>query len=184
MYFEKPGSHNTEKTVEAAFKTAVERGIKHIVIASTWGETARIAASFLEKNPDLNVVVVTHNTGFRTPGIQEFKPDIREFVEKNGIKALTATMPTRTLGRAIKDKVGFSQEDIACAAWRMFGQGTKVCVEIAGMACDAGLVPPGDIVAVAGTGKGADTAMIISADSSNRTFNMKVREFLVKPAGF
>jgi len=38
-----------------------------------------------------------------------------------------------------------------------------VCVEIAGMALDAGLVPYGkEIIAVAGSGTGADTAIVIT----------------------
>jgi len=52
------------------------------------------------------------------------------------------------------------------------------------MASDAGLIPPGDIIAIAGTQKGADTAAIIKADSSNRFFDIKVREILAKPFDF
>jgi uncharacterized protein len=66
----------------------------------------------------------------------------------------------------------------------MFGQGIKVCVEIAAMAADAGLIPAGDVIAVGGTGRGADTAAVIAADSSNRFFNIKVREILAKPVEF
>jgi hypothetical protein len=66
----------------------------------------------------------------------------------------------------------------------MLGQGIKVCVEIAAMACDAGLAPPGDVIAVAGTGQGADTACLIKGDSSNRFFQIKVREILAKPKEF
>jgi hypothetical protein len=52
------------------------------------------------------------------------------------------------------------------------------------MASDAGLIPPGDIIAIAGTQKGADTAAIIKADASNRFFDIKVREILAKPVEF
>ena len=184
MLFEKSGAHNTDKTLEVSFEEAVKRGIGHVVIASTWGETARKSITYKEKHPEINIVIVTHNCGFRKPGVVEFDPDLRKELTEKGIYVITGTMPTRTLGRAINDKLGFSQEDIACAAWRMFGQGTKVCVEIAAMACDSGLVPPGDIISVSGTGKGADTAMVIMADSSNRTFDMKVREYIAKPMDF
>lgn len=42
---------------------------------------------------------------------------------------------------------------------RFFGQGMKVCVEIAVMAADGGLIPPNiPILSIGGTGRGADTA--------------------------
>jgi hypothetical protein len=66
----------------------------------------------------------------------------------------------------------------------MLGQGVKVCVEIAAMACDAGLAPADDVICVAGTGQGADTACLIKADSSNRFFQIRVREILAKPREF
>ena len=172
-----------KKAVEIAFQVARDRDMSNVIIASTWGNTAREALKHLDGG-QFNLVVVTHNTGFKTPGIQEFEPEVKTAVEKAGGKVLTATMPTRTLGRAIKNKLGFSQEDIACAAWRMFCQGAKVCVEISGMAADAGLVAPGPAVVVAGTGKGADTVMIIDVLPSNETFNMKIREIVAKPVNF
>ena len=52
------------------------------------------------------------------------------------------------------------------------------------MAADAGLIPSEDVLAIAGTGRGADTAVIIGANSSNRFFDIKVREILAKPMGF
>lgn len=180
MYFEKPGSENTNEALEIAFLEAQKREIRNIVVASTWGDTALKAIEYL-KGGNFNLVVVTHNTGFKEPGVQEFKPEARAAVEKAGGKVFTGPMPTRTLGRAIKNKTGFSTEEIATASWRMFGEGTKVCVEIAGMACDAGLIPPGDTITVAGTGKGADTVLLIEAAPSSETFKMKIKEVLAKP---
>jgi len=52
------------------------------------------------------------------------------------------------------------------------------------MAADAGLIPIDDVIAVAGTAQGADTAAIIAANSTNRFFDLKVREILAKPRGF
>jgi len=64
---------------------------------------------------------------------------------------------------------------------RLFGQGIKVCVEIAMMATDAGLISPAEVLSVAGTGRGADTVALIAPQSSNKLFDLKVREILVKP---
>jgi hypothetical protein len=46
------------------------------------------------------------------------------------------------------------------------------------------LIPFSDVIAVAGTGRGADTYAVIKANSSNRFFDIKVREYLVKPYEF
>jgi hypothetical protein len=52
------------------------------------------------------------------------------------------------------------------------------------MAADAGLIPCEDVIAVAGTGRGADTVALIRANSSNNFFQIKVREILAKPRAF
>ena len=44
----------------------------------------------------------------------------------------------------------------------MFSQGTKVAVEIAVMALDAGLIPWRAVIAVGGSGRGADTAVVLT----------------------
>jgi len=183
MYFEKAGPENTEKTLEVAVKGAKERGIAHLVVASTYGDTALKALDFI-KGTDLKLVVVTHNTGFAEPGEQQFRPEVREKVEKAGGKVLTGTMVLRNLGSAIKGKVGYSEAELVNAVLRMFCQGIKVCVEMVAMACDAGLIPPEDVVAVAGTGRGADTAAVLQANSSNNFFDIKIKEILAKPKNF
>lgn len=183
MYFAKPGIENTEKSLNIALEEAEKRGIKYVVAASTWGATAEQAARIF-KGKGIKLVIVTHNTGFKKPGDQEFKEESKRIVEEMGGIVYTGTMVTRGLGTAIRTKRGFSLDDIVSDTLRLFCQGAKVCLEIAAMACDAGLVPPEDIITVAGTGKGADTVFLVKADSSNNFFNMKVREILAKPSDF
>ena len=53
------------------------------------------------------------------------------------------------------------------------------------MAADAGLVAADrDLVAVAGTGKGADTALLIRPANTKTFFNLKIKEVIAKPQGF
>jgi len=71
---------------------------------------------------------------------------------------------------------------IVAETLRLFGQGIKVAVEIVMEACDAGLVPEGeDVVAVAGTGTGADTVAVIRAHPSNRFLDVRIKQILAKP---
>jgi hypothetical protein len=68
---------------------------------------------------------------------------------------------------------------------RRLGEGTKVCVEITMMAADAGLIPADkDVVAIAGTGRGADTALRLYPANAARFFNLKIREVIAKPFEF
>jgi len=176
MYFEKPGPENTERTLELAINACKERGIKHLVVASTFGATAKQALEMIRAG-DLKLVVVTHNYGFSEEGKCEFDPELRKEVERAGHKVLSGTLVTRNLGKAIALKMGGSESEIIANTLRIFGQGVKV-------AADHGLVPFEDCVFVAGTGRGADTATVIRPAASNNFFNLKVREIICKPKSF
>jgi hypothetical protein len=65
---------------------------------------------------------------------------------------------------------------------RCFCQGVKVCFEIVLMATDAGLVTSGEkVIAIAGTGRGSDTALVMEAASTQHLRKLKVSEILCKP---
>jgi len=183
MYFEQAGAQNTDETLRVALEVAKGRGIRYMVVASTRGDTGLRAAKLLQ-GTGIKLVVVTHNTGFSQEGSQEFEDAKRSQIEQLGGKVYTGTMVLRNLGTAIRSLQSYSQQDLVANTLRMFGQGMKVCVEIVAMAADAGLIPFEDVVAVAGTSQGADTAVLIRANSSNNFFQIKVREILAKPQDF
>jgi hypothetical protein len=181
VYFDRQGKQNTEQVLEIVKEEASERGIEHVVVASTRGDTGLKAAQMLSGD-GLNVVVVTHSSGFREPGAQEMSDEARAEIEEAGGKVLTGTMIFHNLGAAISSKYGgYSHQSLAADMLRLFGQGMKVTVECAAMAADAGLVPCEDVIAVAGTGWGADTAIVVRAMPSKQFFDIKVREILCKP---
>lgn len=184
MYFDKPGKDNTDAVIRIVLDAAKERGLSHLVVASTGGDSAKKLME-AAKGLDLNIVVVTHNVGFSEEGKDGFDDGIREELTKAGHKVLTATMATRNISKAVSSTLGgYSQTELIINTLRIFGQGMKVCPEIAVMAADAGLIPFDDVIAVAGTGRGWDTAAVIRATSSNKFFNLKVREILCKPRDF
>ena len=183
IYFERAGKENTEATLKVAIEEADKRGIRHLVVASTYGDTGLRAAQMLQ-GKEIKLIVVTHNVGFAEEGKDQFDPEKRRRIESLGGVVYTGTMVLRNLGTAIRDFQGYSQQDLVANTLRIFGQGMKVCVEIVAMAADAGLIPFADVIAVAGTSRGADTAVLIRANSSNRFFEIKVREILVKPRDF
>lgn len=178
--FEKPGYTNTDQILDILKEAAIKRGIRQIVVASTYGNTG-LACARLFSGSGAKVVVVTHNVGFKEPGIIEMTPEMRAEIESLGARVHTGTMAFRSIGTAIREKIGASQQDLVANVLRLFGQGMKVCVEIVLMAADAGLITPEDVLSVAGTARGADTIALIKPASSNRLFDLKVREILAKP---
>lgn len=178
--YETPGRKNTENTLKVLKDGVGKYFVKQAVVASTYGDTGLAAARML-KGKDVRLVVVTHNVGFKEPGATEMTPEIRQEIESLGAKICTGTMPFRNIGTAIREKQNYSQQDLIANTLRLFGQGMKVCVEIVLMAADAGLITPDDVLALAGTGRGADTVALLSPQSSNKLFDLKVREILAKP---
>ena len=178
--YEKPGRKNTAMTLKVLKEGVEKYFVKQAVVASTFGDTGLAAAKML-KGKDVRLVVVTHNVGFKEPGATEMTPEIRQEIESLGAKVCTGTMPFRNIGTAIREKQNYSQQDLIANTLRLFGQGMKVCVEIVMMAADAGLITPDEVLSMAGTGRGADTVALISPQSSNKLFDLKVREILAKP---
>jgi len=179
-YFSQPGPQNTDEVLRLARKRAEELGIRDIVVASTSGETG-VKASEVFKG--FNLVVVSHSTGFKKPGEQRMSEENRRRIIENGGKVITGTEVFLGVGRAIRDKFGTAYPtEIMAQTLRLFGQGTKVAVEITAMAADAGLIPVDrDVIAIGGTRSGADTALVIKPANSLRIFDMVVREVIAKP---
>ena len=180
VYFDRLGKENTEKTLEIAKARADELGIKTILVATTTGETGARAAEFFK---GYNLVVVTHSTGFRGPNQQELREENRAAIERAGVKILTCQHAFGGVGRAVRKKLGTYQlEEIIAYTLRIFGEGMKVACEIALMAADAGLVRTDEeVIAIAGTGRGADTAVVLVPANAQTFFDMRILEILCKP---
>ena len=129
-------------------------------------------------------VCVTLHVGFRGPGIDDMPQSDRKYLLDQGVTVLTTTHVLAGVDRACRNKFGgIYPAEIMASALRMLGQGVKVCVEISIMALDAGLIPYGTrIVAVGGTGSGADTAAVIMPAPASNVFDLKVEEILCKPS--
>jgi len=181
LYFSEPGEANTDKALKAAKERADELGIKDIVVSSTLGGTG---ARAVEVFNGYNVVVVTHSTGLREPGVQELGDENTEKIKAGGGKILTATHAFSGVNRAIQRKFDtMYPAGIIAQTLRLFGQGMKVVVETAAMAADAGLIPADkDVVVIAGSHRGADTAVVIKPANSHNLFDMVVREIICKPS--
>lgn len=179
-YFEKLGPENTDRTLAVAKQRAEELAIQTILVASTRGRTGAQAATLFR---DRDVVVVSHSTGFAEPNTQELTDEYRAEIEAAGARILTCQHAFGGVNRAVRRQLGTYQTDeIIAYTLRMFGEGMKVCFEIAVMAADAGLVTVGEpCIAVAGTGRGADTAVVLVPAHAQDFFDLHVMEVLAKP---
>jgi len=180
IYFDKPGPKNTAQTLAVARERAIQLGIQTALVASSSGRTGVQAMEALQC---CQVVVVTHSTGFSGPNVQELLPAHRAAIEEKGGRILTCQHAFGGVNRAVRKKLStYLNDEIIAYALRVFGEGTKVCIEIALMAADAGLVTVGEpCVAIGGTGGGADTALVLIPTNAQTFFDLRVLEVLAKP---
>jgi hypothetical protein len=182
-YFAEAGKTNTDTLLELVKRYVEKEDIEDIVIASTTGETGAKASKILK---DHNVVVVTHFSGFQEKGRSELQEEHRHEILTNNAKIFTGTHALSSAERAIRKDFGTLQPlQLIANVLRLWGEGTKVCVEITLMAADAGLISTDkDIIAIAGTGKGADTALRILPANASRFFELRIKEVIAKPIKF
>ena len=179
-YFDKPGKENTAKTVELAIQAAKDHGISTIVVATGSGETPLLFRDAAKEG--IHVVAVTRANGFKTPGVQDMPQQARQQLEEAGIDIVTTTHVLSGAERGLSRKfTGVYAVEIMAHTLRMFGQGTKVCVECAVMALDCGAIAPGPVVCVAGTGVGADTCWILRPAHAQDILDTKLDELICKP---
>jgi hypothetical protein len=191
FYFDACGQINTEKTLKLAIQRANELGINKLVVASETGLSAFKAAEML-RNSGINLIVVTSaaNTKIENTAIGDLKigiPDSKMWVklEKSGARIVRATDPLYNIGAAFEHKGILTLATIIRLCLKMISSGTAVCIAATLMATDNGLVKEGEeVVTVAGSWVGLDTALVVQATNSVNLFKtgaMQIREIICKP---
>jgi len=204
-FFDSPSyvDDHSDEVLDLVKQWAKGKGIRRIVVASSTGKSALKAARSLRGN-GIELIVVSDRAGvsfkpdelykewaekLRAEKVQEYRsglfwrPEVVEQIKSLGVdKILIAT----ELFRGMNAPGGTNVNSIVAEVLYKISIGIKVCVEIAIMACDAGYVEPGvDAIAVAGSGTGLDSAIVISAAHSDEMFDkekgFKIREVICKP---
>jgi hypothetical protein len=181
-YFESPGPTNTEETIKLSRQRAKELGTRDIVVASSHGGTASKVAEVFD-DPDANIVAVTICESFHDKGWTMSKEE-RAGLESKGIKVLTGIHALGDdVSSAFTERVsGVSISEAVRQTLYRFCQGMKVCVEIVLMAADAGLIPVDrEVITIAGTDEGADTAIIVKPSYPRKFLDLKIKEIIAKP---
>ena len=182
LYLSAKGPANTEAVLAHAARRAEELRLRKVVVATCTGQTAKRALELFRRDA-FELLAVTHVTGFAQPDVQELPEEARRELEAAGVKVLTAAHAFGGVGRGVRTKLKTYQVDeIMAYTLRMFGQGVKVGLEIAYMACDRGWVRTDeDILTISGSGRGADTALVVRPSNSHNCLDALVREIVAKP---
>ncbi len=161
VYFEEFGTGNTEATLRLVQERLGHKDIKKIVLASTTGTTAQRAMDFFQ-DQGVKLIVIPHQFDF----IREknaFPQEVVKALKESGHEVHFGTMLFHT-----DEFYGSNNATTMANLLRCFCQGVKVCFEIVLMATDAGLVTSGEkVIAIAGTGWGSDTALVMQAASTS-----------------
>jgi hypothetical protein len=174
-YFESLGPENTEIVLMLVRERARELEVKKIVLASTSGATAKRAMEYF-KDDGVQLIVVPHQWDFHRD-VNPFPEEIAAELRSAGHVVHFGTMLFHT-----DELYGTLAPTVMANLLRCFCQGFKVCFEIVLMATDAGHVKSGEtVIVVAGTGRGADTALVMQAASSQHLKRLRVNEILCKP---
>lgn len=179
VYYEKTGKENTDTTFQIVKEYLdTHKEIKKIVLASTTGSSAKKANEFF-KETDVKLIVIPHQYDFMNQG-NRFDKEVEEELKSAGHEVHYGTMLFHT------DKLFGSNVPTTIANFlRCFSEGYKVCYEIVLMATDAGLLDTGEpVIAIAGTGFGADTSLIMQAASTQNLKKLRINEILCKPLNY
>ncbi|HYA33719.1 MAG TPA: hypothetical protein VEG65_06980 [Candidatus Bathyarchaeia archaeon] len=161
-YFDDPGEENTAAVLKIARERAKELGINHILIPSVRGTSAEKALDFFTDT--------TFTLFFVGTDPARFSPETKQKIEGKGFKL------------AFYKQVDYQYPDDVKNAFRRFGQGTKVAVELTLIAAQEEIVEPGmEVVALGGSAKGYDTALVLKAATSDEFYELEISEILCKP---
>lgn len=161
-YFESGGEQNTEATLQLAKQYALEHQIKKVVVASTRGNTARTAYELFSDTP-IKLISVGHGRG-------AYDSNIVSLLESKEYSAI------------FDDDI---EAEYDSAIFRKFSRiciGAKVAVQCVQIAANVDLLDDDEeVVSVGGTGRGADTAIVIQAAKSDRFGDREIQKILCRP---
>ena len=162
-YFLELGPKNTQYVIEAVLERIKEVKVSKIVVASTSGETATKLCRALDGKA--KVIAVSY---------KRMESVFLEELRKYGAGIIEDTYIT--FDKGVRD------------ALYTLGQGFKVAVEVALISVERGVVNPGEeVIAIDGTDKGADTAILVKATSFKDMIGpdpnkrLEIREIIALP---
>jgi hypothetical protein len=191
FYFNVCGQINTRKTLELAIQRGQELKTRELVVASETGLSALEALKMI-KGSGIDLIVVTSAAGteIKNTVIGNLKIGISDKniwsqLNKAGARIVRGTDPLYNIGAAMGQKGMPTIATLIRMSLGIVSSGVAVCVGAALMATDNGLLKKGqEVVAVAGSWVGLDTAIVVTAANSVdmlRDEAPQIREIICKP---
>ncbi|HEX9115667.1 MAG TPA: hypothetical protein VGA61_06330 [Anaerolineae bacterium] len=189
------GPENSSEVIEAVAERLQEKDLNAVIVGSSTGEMAlRIAQRVHDFEPRIRVIAVCDPPWAigKIPKAGRISPDNKaKLAELGGEVVDTVPYASRAYSTGASNNV-YDALDLMVVVFDAFrmvgGNGLKVAIEVALMATNAGAVPPGqEVIAVAGTGNGLDTAVVMKTAYSIDIFSNDpserpdVREILAMP---
>ena len=180
-YFDSPGRQNTQYVIEAVKKRLEYVEVEYVIVASTTGETGIQVSDAL--GDSVKIVSVSESAlmmewGARYPCMD---PEKKAELERRGV--IVAERTPYFFHSSPLDGGKWSApapEVIVCETLYSFGQGIKVAVEVAMIAAACGYIEPfQDVIAIGGSGRGADSAALLRATFPNLIFSKDADKRLV-----
>jgi hypothetical protein len=176
---------NTAAVVDIVARELKASRIRHVVVATCTGYTAAQFAPLAKASPKVSFAGVKMSPAIDALYDVKWSSRHGRTMEKAGLALVGGTHAlTGGVDRALRDKFqGYPPTAVIAETLYLFSQGMKVCVEIIAMACDAGVLPEGvKVIACAGTGNGADTAIVATSAASANLFNLRIHRILALPS--
>jgi uncharacterized protein len=171
-YFEKGGEPNTKDVLEIALNRYQEGDIDALVIASSFGKTAQLAANIFAGTKAQLLIVGEVIDGEQSPPIE-----ICKLLSKSGHKVIWG-LPMGKMSKFTKNDTS----SLIADAYKRVSEGFKVVCEIVLIASSLGYLKVGQkVLSIAGTHNGADTAVVASAGGFDSFYEFQVHEILCKP---
>lgn len=183
VLFKHAGRANTKEVVRLAVARAMELDCD-IVAASTFGVTADALQTEAEAVGFKNKIVIVRGVPSKGRKGKNLMPDEqKEKILSRGGVVMNAAHGLSAGERGLSGKFkGISPLEIMAETLRLLGQGIKVGVEISMMALEAEHIEFGKpVVAIGGTHRGADAAIVVTPCYSASILDNVVHEIICKP---
>jgi hypothetical protein len=193
-YFNQPGKQNTKATINSVRAYLKEEtAVEAVIVASVSGETALKCSQELSGSK-VPVICVTAPPSWQN--YPEYKyPFITQTMRRKLEKAGVTIVDSIPSGLCDTIDYSFGRYGYRPPLWAFIetllavgGYGLKTAIECMLMATDGGYVRPfREVISIAGTGKGADTAIVVNSCFASTAFSndskkrLVVKEILAMP---
>jgi len=198
-FFENVGEENTKDVIEAVAKRAREGDIEAVIVASIWGRTAvKLAENLKESGLKLRAVCVSGPPSwqqypeYKFPLIKEKERKKLDALEVQVVDWIEEPFKPLTFRNWWEKKTIEMRRPESDLFWMTLicvgGHGLRTAVEVVFMAVEAGVIRVSQrVVGVAGTGEGADSAVVMKASRFEDAVGpdpgkrLKIEEILAMP---